>query len=460
MLRTGREYLEQIRRRRIELTIGARHANEIEEQALVRQAREVARYYDLQASSAKTSVPLVGRERRAWVHHLPRTRDELQQKSDALLALARGYDGFLGRAPDYMGVLVAAYGSASAHFGEYAANIAEFAATVAASDLFVTHSTTALRSRSAGSADLEIVDSSRSGLVVRGARAMATSAPLADEIFILPQPPGGVRSKGTLVASIPIETAGLRFVCREPFTGRSRIASSYEETDCLVVFDGVLIPKERIFVHEPEGSSETWRTKSDGAAHLCLQTNARAIAKLESLIGLCRYAAEVYGLDGSEDFKAAVGRAIRDLGMLVACQRSAVNDGALSPVGVFTPDLYPLNAARVFFIDAYPRIVGQLRHLLGGELYHLFSARAMEGGAAEILAARWGTPAPEIGKRERLTACLYDLLLSDFGTRQELYEAHYIGSERRNAIRMWDAHRAEVPAWDDLRLTGSPGSAR
>jgi len=460
VLRTGNEYLEQIERRRIELTVGTRRSTRIEEPALVRQAHEVARYYERQATSPATSVRMPGGERRGWVHHLPRTRDELRQKSDALLALARGYEGFLGRAPDYMGVLIPAYGSASAHFGEYGENIAEFAATVATYDLFVTHSTTALRSRTGANTDLEVVEHGKSGLVVRGARAMATSAPLSDEIFILPQPPGGVRSRATLVASIPIETEGLHFVCREPFPGRSRIASSYEECDCLAVFEDVFIPRGRVFVYDPDVPTEAWRTRSDGAAHLCLQTNARAIAKLESLIGLAQYAADVYGFDTSDDFKAAAGRAIRDLGLLVACQRSAIDDGALSALGVFTPALFPLNSARVFFIDAYPRIVGQLRHIIGGELYHLFSTEAMERGAAEILGARWGLAGGEIAARERLTACLYDLFLSDFGTRQELYEAHYIGSERRNAIRMWDAHRPEAPAWDDLRLSDPAGSRR
>lgn len=458
MLRTGREYLDQIRRRRIKLTVGDARSREIQEPALLRQAMEVARYYDLQASSPAASVHLPTGERRGWVHHLPRTRDELHAKSDALLALARGYEGFLGRAPDYMGVLIQAYGSARQHFGEYSDNIALFAATVARHDLFVTHSTTALRARSGPSRDLEIVEDGRRGLVVRGARAMATSAPLSDEVFILPQPPGGVRSAATLVASIPVETEGLHFVCREPFRGRSRVASSYEESDCLAVFEDVFIPRQRIFVFDPSGSTETWRVKSDGGAHLCLQTNARAIAKLESLIGMARYASDVYGLESSDDFKAAVGRAIRDLGLLTACHRSAVDGGALNSVGVFTPDYFPLNAARVFFIEAYPRIIGQLRQTVGGELYHLFSTQAMESGAVEVLASQWGVPPGDIGRRERLTACLYDLLLSDFGTRQELYEAHYIGSERRNAIRMWDAHRAEAPAWDDARLGGAGGA--
>ena len=460
MLRTGREYLELIARRCIQLTVGSERSSEIREPALLRQAAEVGRYYDLQAASPKTAVELATGGRRGWVHCLARTRDELQRKSDGLLALARGYDGFLGRAPDYMGVLIAAYGAASEHFGEYGDNMARFAALVAEHDLFVTHSTTALRSPSGANTDLEIVENGPRGLVVRGVRAMATSAPLSDEIFILPQPPGGVRSKATLVASVPVDTEGLHFVCREPFPGRSRIAGAYEETDCLVVFEDVFIARERIFVFDPDGSTETWRMRSDGAAHLCLQTNARAIAKLESLIGVARYAAGVYGFGSSDDFKAAVGRAIRDLGMLLACQRTAVNDGTSSSVGVFTPDLFPLNAARVFFIDAYPRIVGQLRHIVGGELYHLFSTQAMESGAAEVLGAQWGLPAGDIPARERLTACLYDLFLSDFGTRQELYEAHYIGSERRNAIRMWDAHREEAPAWDDLRMSEPAGSDR
>src|SRR5688572_11904051 len=117
MLRTGREYLELIARRRIELTVGGERSSEIREPALLRQATQVAHYYDLQGSSTRTFVELAAEGRRGWVHCPPRTREELERKTNALLALARGYEGFLGRAPDYMGVLIAAYVSFSLHFG-------------------------------------------------------------------------------------------------------------------------------------------------------------------------------------------------------------------------------------------------------------------------------------------------------------------------------------------------------
>src|SRR5207247_11904 len=52
---------------------------------------------------------------------------------------------------------------------------------------------------------------------------------------------------------VPVGTPGLRFLCRESFDlGRSHfdhpLGSRFEEMDCVVFFDDVLVPWERVFV--------------------------------------------------------------------------------------------------------------------------------------------------------------------------------------------------------------------
>jgi 4-hydroxyphenylacetate 3-monooxygenase len=92
------------------------------------------------------------------------------------------------------------------------------------------------------------------GVVVRGARIVATMGPM--------------RSPSTRRASvkmteghhpfavtfaIPCSTPGLRFLCRESFDRKRShfdypLASRFEEMDCLVFFDDVLVPWERVFL--------------------------------------------------------------------------------------------------------------------------------------------------------------------------------------------------------------------
>ncbi len=69
----------------------------------------------------------------------------------------------------------------------------------------------------------------KDGLIVRGAKMLATHGPTADELLVYPQP--GLREgeeRYVLAFGIPTATPGLRFICREPFdTGdQSAVGSS------------------------------------------------------------------------------------------------------------------------------------------------------------------------------------------------------------------------------------------
>jgi 4-hydroxyphenylacetate 3-monooxygenase len=453
MLRTGERYLADLGAREVDVVVDSTPTRVVDHPSLARQGRRIARYYDAQRTSSEITLRTASGALASWIHHSPHTHDELRRRSAAFLAIARHYEGFFGRAPDYMATVVAAYGSASEAFGEYAGNMARFARDVAERDLYVTHSTTPLRSRSGGANDLRLRRQPDGGVIVRGVRAMATSAPLSDELFILPQPPGGIAVPVTFVASVPTDSPGLRFLCRASFPGRSRIGNDYEEADALVMFDDVHVPRERIFVLS-DGNQESWRTRGSAAAHIALQTTARAIAKLESVIGLVKYASDLYGLETNEELKTVVGRALRDLALLRACRESAVESGCLNEVGVYVPKLFALNAARTFFMESYPKLVSQLRHVVASEIYHLFDP-SPRPEVETMLREQWNVDSDHIVERQRLTLALHDLLASEFAVRQELYEAHYLGSERRNAIRIWDQHRDECRTWDASRLDES-----
>ena len=94
------------------------------------------------------------------------------------------------------------------------------------------------------------------GIVVRGARVLATLGPFADEIAVY-SPRLGQHTEGhspfALSFAIPCGTPGLRFLCRDSFDlGRSHfdhpLGSRFEEMDCVVFFDDVLVPWERVFL--------------------------------------------------------------------------------------------------------------------------------------------------------------------------------------------------------------------
>ena len=104
----------------------------------------------------------------------------------------------------------------------------------------------------------------------RGSRILATLGPLADEIAVYSprmRAMGRGHSPFALNFAIPCGTPGLRFLCRDSFDlGRSHfdhpLGSRFEEMDCVVFFDDVLVPWERVFLLGDVG-----RINGTGARH-------------------------------------------------------------------------------------------------------------------------------------------------------------------------------------------------
>ena len=176
-----------------------------------------------------------------------------------MLNWARTTCGMMGRSPDFMNVTLAAWAAAADYFArgrpEFAQNIRRYYEYIRENDIVLTHSLINLqRSRNVsgmfnlqeGTALRVITETSR-GLVVRGARVLATLGPIADEIAVY-SPRLGQHTEDhspfAVAFAIPCGAPGLRFLCRDSFDlGRSHfdhpLGSRFEEMDCIVFFDDV-----------------------------------------------------------------------------------------------------------------------------------------------------------------------------------------------------------------------------
>ncbi len=147
---------------------------------------------------------------------------------------------------------------------QFADNVRNYYKYCRERDLFATHAIVNPQTdRSRGShqhddvfAHLGVVEETKDGLIVRGAKMLATHGPTADELLVYPQP--GIREgeeRYVLAFGIPCATKGLRFICREPFDDGTQSAwdhplgARFEEPDAVCVFDDVLIPWDRVFLY-------------------------------------------------------------------------------------------------------------------------------------------------------------------------------------------------------------------
>ena len=142
------------------------------------------------------------------------------------------------------------------------------------------------------------------GIVVRGARALATLAPFADEMFVYAgQPLPADAERFALVFSVPMSTPGLKVLCRDSYSSPLRddpwadhfdhpFSRQFDEQDAMVIFDDVVVPDERVFL---DGDLQLHNTslQSTWTANVLQQTSIRAAVKLQLCWELAARMAEV-----------------------------------------------------------------------------------------------------------------------------------------------------------------------
>src|SRR5262249_4701218 len=199
--RTGQQYIEGLRAQDRQVWLrGERVKDVTTHPGLANGVRGIAALYDMQHDpklrDEMTYVSPTTGERVGLSFIIPRTREELELRRTMMLHWARATCGMVGRSPDFMNVTFAAWGAASEFFArnrpEFGPNIRRYYEYIRDNDVTLTHALINLqRSRTVsgvfnlqeGTA-LQVVRETDAGIVVRGARILATLGPLSDEIAI------------------------------------------------------------------------------------------------------------------------------------------------------------------------------------------------------------------------------------------------------------------------------------
>jgi 4-hydroxyphenylacetate 3-monooxygenase len=134
---------------------------------------------------------------------------------------------------------------------------------------------------------LHVVKETSAGIIVKGARLLATLGPLSDEIEVFPSTLLRADDSNIPFAfafAIPIATPGLKMICRDSYDhGKSHfdapLSSRYEEMDAVVIFDNVLVPWERVFMYgEPHLCNQAF-AQTNAVVHMAHQVACGKLAK-------------------------------------------------------------------------------------------------------------------------------------------------------------------------------------
>lgn len=465
-VRTGAQFLEGIRDGREIWLEGERVEDVTTHPKLERMAKTLASVYDLQHDvelhdqmtfkSPSSGDPV------ALSYIIPGAQDDLTRRRKALETVANASYGMLGRTPDYVNIQVTAARQMAEVYGEndtrFSDNIIAYHEYIRENDVCLTHTfghpqvnrSLAVTELSDPYIALGVVDTTSEGLIVSGSKLLATLAPFSDEIFApiyRPLPPDDPNSEKYAIGfALPVATPGLKFICRESYDlGRSLydypLSGQFDEMDALAVFDNVLIPWDRVFAHGDVelgnrnlGRVALWRQYMQ-------QVAVKNIAKLEFVLGITHGIAEAIGITQYGHVQEKISEIIDTLETVRAYMRAAEADAEHIEGGVgIWPGAEPWIAMRHWWPDAYTRIMWIIGQLAASGLMLTPTEQDVEGPISDSIAKFYQGAAINGPERVRLFRLAWDLIGTQFGSRQALYERFFNGDVTQLRMRRFQTY--------------------
>lgn len=484
-VRNGTDYKTRLQKTPREVWIGGERVDDVTTHpALRRPIEQIAHLYDMQHDPAYADVlTRPGPDGPIGASFaVPRSHADLVARRKAFAVWSQATLGLMGRSPDFLNTTVMALAEEPgvfARLGErYAENVQRYYEYVRDNDLFLTHALiTPQTDRSKGASEqkdeflhMGVVAETAEGLIVRGARMLATLAPMADELLVYSLP--GLRAgdeRHAAVFAIPIETRGLRLISRTPYDDGTRntfdhpLSSHFEEADCLVVFDEVLVPWDRVFLHGDVALANAMYGETSLRQHTGHQTGVRGLVKMQFATGVAMKLAQSVKIDSFLHVQQKLGEAIAATEICRALIVAAEADYETASTGSVRPRFDPLQTLRMHLSNSYPKVVEMLQVLGAGGLLMMPSAADFASPIAPDVAKYFqGAEGMSATDRVRLYKLAWDLCGDGFGQRALQYERYYAGDPFRLLAANYKAYdKTEAFRLVDhaLELAGDPVAA-
>jgi 4-hydroxyphenylacetate 3-monooxygenase len=448
-IRTGEAYLAGLRDDREIWIHGKRVEDVTTHPGMGRGPRTLARFLDKQFDPALSDILTYEEdgERIAMSFLPPKSPDDVRRRGAAYYEWARWSNGMLGRTPDYKNASIMAFGTAAEFLGQgrtdYASNMRDYYKDVRTGDKVLTHTLVnpqislelAREGKFSGDVALKIIKETDAGVIVSGARLLATLGPFADEIEVFPSTllkASDENEPFAIAFAVPVSTPGLRMICRDSYDhGKTPfdapLSSRYEELDAVVIFDNVLVPWERIFMYRDPSLCNQAFTESNAVLHMMHQVTAGKLAKAEFVVGLLCAMAHATNKDKGMAVKGQIAEAMWIAESIRAFLFSAEHQAKVDKWGNYVPLRRPLDTSRNLFPKMYPRLVELVQLLGSSSLMATPSDADFSNGLAPDVERYFQVANLNSRDRVGLFRLAHDFAVSGFGGRQALYERFFFG---------------------------------
>lgn len=310
---------------------------------------------------------------------------------------------------------------------------------------------------------LRIVRETEDGIIVRGAKMLATGSPYMDEIIVSPLAKKTSEEKPyALLLMVAVNTPGLHLICRESFASEDEenhpLSSRFDEMDAVLVFDDALIPWERVLVKEDPELLWKVRSTAVGSGLGLHESIVRLVSKLEFVAAVGNELADSIGIKKFAHVKEKLAELLYQLESIKALLLSAEHRAKLDDAsGVWLLDSGLMTTAKNLGNRYYPRAIEILQQLSGAGLLQAPSTLAeFRGPLGSQLQAYYRGADRGAEERVKLLKLAWELVGSQLGARHELYERYYAGDPIRTYARQYVEY-IKQPLFDKVQehLLGS-----
>ena len=471
-VRSGAQYLAGLQDGREVWSGGERIDDVTTHPATRRGAATLGRFLDRQMDvDVRDTVTYVDEDgdRCAMAFMAPRSKDDVKARGRAYYEWATWSHGMFGRTPDYKNASLMSFATAKSWLdqgvergmgqADFAANMQNYYDYVRKNDKVLTHTlvnpqkshAVAKEGKYDDEVALHVVKETDAGIIVKGARLLATLGPLADEIEVFPSTllRGSEENIPFAFAfAIPINTPGLKLIARDTYDhGKSEfdapLSSRFEEMDAVVIFDNVLVPWERLFMYrEPLLCNQAFAA-TNAVVHMMHQVACGKLAKAEFMVGLMTAIAQSSGKDKDLHVKGQIAEVMMMTETVRALLYSAEEQAHEDQWGNFVPLRRPIDTSRNLFPKFYPRMV-EILQLLGSSSLMATPAEAdFSNALAGDVEQYFQLSNADSKERVAMFRLAHDVCVSGFGNRQALYERFFFGPPAIMASGYFDLYDSQ-----------------
>jgi 4-hydroxyphenylacetate 3-monooxygenase len=464
-MRSGDAYVADLRDGRSVFLDGERVDDVTKHPGFAEPIRRIAATYDRARADDALDVtsyldPTTG-ERHGTMWLVPRSADDLEARRRLHRFWAEASYGLMGRTPDHVACVLTAFAGGrdlfargGARFGD---NVVRFHEKARAEDLYVTYAVVPPQIDRSQPAHRQpapflypgVVRETDGGIVVRGAQAIATSAVLADWLFLSYITPLVAGDEDYAISIVmPVNTEGLRLYPRRPFASMATsvydypLSSRFDEVDATVVLDDVFVPWEHVFIYRSVElvNAQFHETSSHTLANF--QSLVRFGVKLQFLAGLAMRLVALHSNETNAAVQASLGG---DIAALCASFDALVHAAARFPLvrdGVARPGPHFLYAGMSLQRRLIVDLMRALRELAGGAFQAMPSSEASFTSAETRADTEryYRSGVATARERVKLVKLIWDFVGTEFGGRQLQYEMFYSASQPVVNARMFKTY--------------------